>query len=133
MTAEEVGCYRDGMPEILIPALHRSDKGHPFAPLASQPELRRKVEVGFVRALQVAYQQDVAAIGKAYADRLNTEAERRRRFAILSKWYEILTGDCRFSPQHAVDELPRALRAELDGTPYAPPPASRLWSPASGG
>jgi hypothetical protein len=121
------------MVEILIPALHRSDKGHPFAPLASQPELRRKVEVGLIRALQTAYRQDVAAIGKDYADRINTEGERRRRFAILVHWYEMLTGDCRYSPQHAVDELPRALRAELDGTPYAPPPANRLWTPASGG
>lgn len=121
------------MVEIAIPALHRSDKGHPWAPLDGQPQLRRKVEAGFTRALVLAYREDVARLGKEAADRLNTGFERRRRFKILAHWYEILTGDCRFSPQHAVDEIPRALRAELDGTPYAPPPANRLWTPATGG
>lgn len=121
------------MVELLIPAQDRSDKGHPFAELSAQPALLLHVEAGFVRALTGAYREDVARLGRTFADRLNTDTERRRRFKILAKWYGILTGDCRYSPQHAVDEMPRALRAELDGTPYAPPPANRLWSPASGG
>lgn len=121
------------MVDIVIPALDRSDRGHPFAALVGQPEVLRKVEAGFTRALVIAYREDVARLGKDAADRLNTDTERRRRFKILAHWYQILTGDCRFSPQHAVDEIPRALRAQLDGTPYAPPPANRLWTPATGG
>lgn len=121
------------MVELLIPAMHRSDRGHPFAALASQPSVLRKVEAGFTRALTDAYREDAKRNGQAFADRINTESERRRRFAICAKWYEIFTNECQFSPLRAVDELPRALRAELDGTPYAPPPANRLWAPASGG
>jgi hypothetical protein len=121
------------MVEILIPELHRSDRGHPFATLAGQPALRRRVEMGFTLALKAAYDEDVRRLGRFAADRLNTEFERRRRFKILAGWYQILTHEHRYSPQHAVDEIPRALRAELDGTPYAPPPANRLWTPASGG
>lgn len=121
------------MVEILIPALDSSNKGHPFAELAGQPAARAAVEKGMTRALSLAYQEDARRSGSEFARRMDTLAERRRRFKILVKWYGILTVDCRYSPQHAVDELPRALRAELDGTPYAPPPANRLWAPASGG
>lgn len=121
------------MAEILITAHASSDRGHPFAALADQPALRTRVERGMTRALSLVYQEDARRNGAEFARRVDTSAERRRRFAILTRWYGILTVDCRYSPQHALDELPRALRAELDGTPYTPPPANRLWSPASGG
>jgi len=121
------------MAEILIPARATTDRGHPFADLAADPALRALVECGMTRALSAASREDARRNGAEFARRIDTLAERRRRFGILAKWYGILTVDCRYSSQHALDELPRALRAELDGTPYTPPPANRLWSPASGG
>ena len=121
------------MVEILIPATHRSDKGHPFADLQDDPQMFRRAVVRFGRTLARSFAEDAARIGAANAERLNTDSERKRRVAILAKWYRILTGDERYSPQHALDEIPRALRAELDGTPYAPPPANRVWAPPQGG
>lgn len=118
--------------DILFPSSIRPSASHPFADLSYNPSLLRRASRAFVDALARSFAEDEKRMGAAFTARINTESERKRRAAILAKWYRILTGDERYSPQHALDEMGRALRAELDGTPYAPPRANRLWSPPQG-
>jgi hypothetical protein len=121
------------MVQVLIAATDRSDTGHPFAELQDDPLAFRRAARGFMTALAISFNEDAKRVGSDRATRLNTDTERKRRAAILAKWYRILTRDMGYSPPHALDEIPRALRAELDRTPYAPPPATRVWAPPQGG
>jgi hypothetical protein len=122
------------MVDLLIAGADRSDqKGHPFAELRDQPQLYGKVVGGFEKALKHSFREDRDRMGEEFVRKIQTLFEVRRRFKILSKWYQILVNESRFSPQHAIDEIPRALRAELDGTPYEPPQSTHLWTPAAGG
>ena len=58
-----------------------------------------------------------------------TRAETTRRAKIVYDWFMVMRQDCHYSSQKALDMLPRALRATLDGEDWEPPPAERSWSP----
>lgn len=57
-----------------------------------------------------------------------TMAETKRRFDILADWFKTLRGDMGWSVSRTLDELPRALRAQLDGEVYVPSVRS-VWAP----
>ena len=57
-----------------------------------------------------------------------TQAEIKRRFDICLRWFKELRFERKFSIERCVDEMPKALRAELDGLPYQPHGRS-LWMP----
>ncbi len=57
-----------------------------------------------------------------------TGAEVRRRFKICERLIRELRGDLGWSLQRVLDHLPRYLRCELDGVPWAPE-ACGLWVP----
>ncbi len=44
------------------------------------------------------------------------------------RWFKVLRMEKKLSIERCVDELPKALRAELDGLPYQPH-ARSLWMP----
>lgn len=56
-----------------------------------------------------------------------TEAEVKRRFEICIKWFRELKA-VPFTTRRTLNEIPIALRAELDHRPYSIP-TSVLWSP----
>lgn len=58
-----------------------------------------------------------------------SQAEIKRRAEICYSWFVRLRTEHGYSTDKALDHLPRALRGDLDGTPWTPPPAERGWSP----
>jgi len=58
-----------------------------------------------------------------------SNSEMRRRFEILTNWFRVLRGDMGYSLQRTLDEMPMALRAELDGVPYVPNQRT-MWASA---
>lgn len=60
-----------------------------------------------------------------------TEAEKKRRTDLAYDWFIRLRADCHYSTRKALDYLPRALRAELDGESWEPPPAEASWGGGS--
>lgn len=104
-------------------------KRRPFADLTDDDAQVRQVERAFVRLLERSYADDAARYGTAFAQRMRTGAEIKRRANILGKWFRYLRGDCNYSITRALDESSRALRAELEGRPYSPPERRRCWTP----
>ena len=51
---------------------------------------------------------------------VKTKDEITRRFKICARWFIILRRDFGWSVPRICDALPRALRHELDGTPFSP-------------
>jgi hypothetical protein len=56
-----------------------------------------------------------------------TAQEVQRRTAILYDCFMLLRAECGYSTTHALDALPVALRARLDGVDWTPAPADRAW------
>jgi hypothetical protein len=62
-----------------------------------------------------------------------TRNEVKRRLQMSAKWLLTLRQDVGWSVQRALDELPKALRSELDGIPYEPSREGRsTWSADNG-
>lgn len=62
-----------------------------------------------------------------------TRNEVKRRTELCARWVLTLRKDCRWSIERILDELPRALRSELDGIPYSPTREGRqTWSADNG-
>jgi hypothetical protein len=99
------------------------------------PHQMRAVEVVVTRIVANSFHQDAARgglQGRIKGELRATEAEIRRRASICWDWFTAMRAECGFSTQHALDLLPAALRAELDGVPWIPPPPERSWSPVTG-
>ena len=60
----------------------------------------------------------------------NTEQkEFESRLSICLKWFMIMIRDMKWSPQRALDHLPYALRAELNGEDWEPPGQDKaVWA-----
>lgn len=58
-----------------------------------------------------------------------TDAEIKRRTNICYDWFCTLRADCHYSTERALDTLPKALRATLDGADWEPPAPIRGWAP----
>jgi len=110
------------MVELILPPRLRS-ASHPFADLCNKPADLQVVAHSVATSLARSFKDDAARHDGLFIT--HTAAEERRRAEILFKWFRRLRGDLGYSLSMALDELPRALRAELDGTPYEPPPKGR--------
>lgn len=115
------------MPVIIDP-FHASDQQHPFAELQRDPDRMRRAVARFERILEASFAFDAQRDGADFAARINTAAERRRRAQILARWFRTLRG-LGHSVERSMDDLSRALRSELDGLDYQPPPKNRVWLP----
>lgn len=100
----------------------------PYLALANSPQDYRRVADAFVRILKASFDEDARRSGQAFADRVHTQGEERRRARILGKWFRELRNSG-FSTSRTLDEVQRALRTELDGGTYTPPEGNRLWAP----
>jgi len=106
-----------------------SDKstGTPFLDL--MPTEREAVQRRLVQILIESFQTDENRMGREFRLRISTQAEEKKRAKILFKWLRIMRGDLGYSMQQSLDIVPHALRTELDGGSYSPPPKNRLWTP----
>lgn len=60
-------------------------------------------------------------VASFHADRSTpTQAEIKRRIQICNKWFIELYKGLSWASRRALDELPKALRCELDGIDYTP-------------
>jgi hypothetical protein len=110
------------MVELILPPHMKAD-GHPFAGLLARPQDFQAAATGIARVLAGSFAEDARrADGPVLT---HTDAEERRRARLLFEWFRRFRGDLGYSLSMTLAELPRALRAELDGTHYEPPPKGR--------
>lgn len=83
----------------------------------------------FDRIISDSFLTDEKRHGAGFREKVLTQAEVRRRGKIIFRWFRVMRGENGFSAQQAVDLLPGALRTELDGDDFIPPPRNRLWTP----
>lgn len=101
----------------------------PFLSLLNERGNYPLVARKFASTLAASFAEDARRNGAEFVRKIHTQDEEKRRAEILGKWFRRLRGDLGFSLNRTLDELPRALRAELDGGSYTPPEKNRLWAP----
>jgi len=77
----------------------------------------------FERELRKSFATDEHRMGKAFRERVQTQAELKRRSQIMARWFRVFRGDLGYSLARCEAEMGRALRSELDGELYTPPAA----------
>ena len=96
------------------------------------PQQMRAVEVRVTRIIAASFHEDArkgaGLQGRIAGEVKATEREVKRRAELSWEWFIAMRAECGFSSQHALDLLPAALRSELDGVPWIPPPPDRAWS-----
>lgn len=96
------------------------------------PHQMRAVEIAVTRVVANTFHEDASKgaglQGRIAGEVRATEAEVRRRASLAWDWFVTMRAECGFSTQHALDLLPAAVRSELDGVPWIPPPPDRAWS-----
>ena len=108
------------------------NKSSPFAEFLNNPQDALKVSNRFHNIIMRSFATDAARKAQANGSRAEiraTEAEVTRRFNFLVGWFRTLRGDMGMSLQRTLDELPQALRAELDEGTYVPSPRT-MWASA---
>lgn len=98
-----------------------------FAEIALDEGAIRNLTILFERMISQSFEEDDRRRG-AGRPVARTEGEIKRRFGILSKWFRVFLGDKHWSIARIKDELPKALRATLDGVDYTPSDRI-LWAP----
>lgn len=97
---------------------------HLFCAFREVPEQLARVVGGTAEIVGASFLVDGATM---------TRNEIKRRTEICAKWTLILRKDLGWSIERCLDELPRALRCDLDGIPYAPSREGRsTWSGDNG-
>lgn len=119
------------MTDIIVPEGFKSGRT-PFADLCLNQKQMAQIVQGFTRILGDSFREDARRQQKRLDQISITEAEKKRRSEIMAAWFRQLRGDLHMSIQQCLDELPRALRAELDGGSYTPPVERKLWVPDTG-
>jgi len=102
----------------------------PFADLLNEGQAA-EVSIRFEQIIMESFATDAGreAIAKGAQGRaVVTTAEVKRRFNILADWFKVFRGDMGWSLKRCLDELPRALRAKLDGEIYVPDKRAS-WAP----
>lgn len=112
---------------LIIKPYSINETATPFLDLSDTQ--KTQITLRFIKILKESFLTDERRKGKEYRQRVHTQAEERRRGMILMRWFRTMCGDLGYSTQKALDLLPRALRTELDGGNYEPPPYNRLWTP----
>lgn len=115
------------MSMIVVPKQNRADQ-RPFADLAEDPDKFHRAMRRFVLILEQSFTVDARLHGADFARRHKTDTEMKRRADIIGRWYRQMR-NLGYGHIQTMDELPKALRAELDGECYTPPERSRLWVP----
>jgi len=75
----------------------------------------------FERELRKSFNTDEKRMGRAFRERVQTQAELKRRCEIMARWFRVFRGDLGYSIARCESEMARALRSELDGELYTPP------------
>lgn len=100
------------------------------------PVQMRQVELVVTRTVANSFHEDArkggGLQGRIKGELRATDAEIRRRAGIAWDWFVAMRAECGYSTIRALDFLPQALRAELDGVPWLPPPPERAWRPTGG-
>lgn len=95
------------------------------------PVMMVRVEKAIINAVRQSFITDMQrGDGIIKGEVRATQAEIKRRTGIAYDWFITMRTQFGYSAQRAVDALPIALRAELDGTKWVPPSTERGWSPA---
>jgi hypothetical protein len=114
--------------QLYIPQAHQAT-GTPFGELSEDPALMASVQRAFAEALAASFRADAALYGLAFARRMMaSEAERKRRGALLAQLYRRMRGDWGWSVRRTIDTLAEALRVECTGQTYERP-RGNLWTP----
>lgn len=114
--------------QIIVPGKDSADR-HPFESLTRNRQEFAKAVNGVIRIVHQSFIEDAKRTSVDHVRRVRTEREEKRRTDICGKWFRRFRGDLGFGLIKTLDELPKALRAELDGAKYTPPAAGRLWVP----
>lgn len=116
--------------KIIIPKAFSSKSSkeeYPFAELVIDKQSGLRVMEAICTALEDSFAEDEKRLGKTFRQRIQTNAEVRRRADICCKWFRILRAECRYSTSRAISQLSHALRTELDGGQYEPPKADGMY------
>lgn len=105
-------------------------KPTPFAEFLNSPAEATEVSNAIHDMIMKSFGTDAArkALSTGRGEVRATQAEVRRRFNIIADWFKVLRGDMGWSMKRTIDELPKALRAQLDGGTYVPNTRA-LWAP----
>jgi len=98
-----------------------------LASLVKDERLIARAVLGIEEAIARSFGQDALRDGR---EPRMTGAEVKHRFDICVRILKTLRGDLGWSVERSMDHLPRLLRAELDGVPWAPDDRT-LWTPQS--
>lgn len=104
-------------------------KADKLAKLVKDEAAVRRVFEGIVRTVEASFVVDHDRAQRA-GQRFTafTEDEIRRRSNVCYDWFMVLRGDLKYGTEHAIDTLALALRADIDGIDFVPPPADRSWT-----
>jgi hypothetical protein len=108
------------MTAVIVPRLATDTR--PFLELVKDPKLAQRAHDLFVAVLSDSFDEEERRYGKAFRERIQTDTEERRRANIMGQWFRVLRKEFHMAMARIEIELPRALRAEIDGTFYAPDP-----------
>lgn len=89
---------------------------------ADEPGRLRMMLDAIVETVGASFVADTKPInGVIDTDRVKMPLEEiKRRTEMCAKWMMILRRDYKWATHRVLDELPKALRCELDGIPYTP-------------
>lgn len=91
-----------------------------FLELAKDPTLKLKVTSRIQQVLAQSFAQDSAR---------QTANEIKRRFKICEDLIRMLRSDLGWAYERILNELPKALRAKLDGLHWDPSESRAVWTP----
>lgn len=112
------------MGSILLP--FRGEPTRAFAELSKDPLEQMRVARSITETVKKSLRADAVREGKVVVRA--TENDIKKRMAIAIEIFGTLRNDCGYSVAHALDEVPRGLRAALDGVAWEPPPKDRMWA-----
>ncbi len=90
--------------------------------LLNSPMDRETVAHALDEALKKSFLEDAMRSGAEFARRIQTQVEVKHRSKILCQWFIRMRGDLGYSLSQTLGSMTRALRAELDGIKFEPPP-----------
>ena len=80
-------------------------------------------------AVEASFRNDAAQYGDAFAARVRTGHEQRRRIQLCMDWFKTMRMEYGYGPIKTIDELPKALEITLSGGTYIPVVTNSLWVP----
>ena len=113
--------------QIIIPKAFSSEKDYPFASMVKDPSTAVRVMKAICKAIGDSFAEDQRRLGKSFREKIQTEAEVKRRADICGKWFRILRAECGYSTSRAISTFDEALRTELDGGVFEPPKADGMY------